>query len=185
MKLCVLFPGVGYSVDRPLLYFSKKLATAQGYEIRDISYHDLPHISRDNKLDDVKLKAYSLAVEQAAECLADVKWDEYEDILFVGKSIGTIVAAALAENVPYSGTIRFIYFTPLSYTFNHVKPASGPVFTGTADPWVIPDEIRAKSEEFELPYYSFENANHSLETDDVMTNIDYLHEIFDVVSKYI
>ena len=32
-KLAVLFPGVGYHVDRPLLYHSAKLARERGYEV--------------------------------------------------------------------------------------------------------------------------------------------------------
>ncbi len=30
-KLAVLFPGVGYQIDRPLLYHSAKLARERGY----------------------------------------------------------------------------------------------------------------------------------------------------------
>ena len=32
-KLAVLFPGVGYQIDRPLLYHSAKLARERGYEV--------------------------------------------------------------------------------------------------------------------------------------------------------
>ena len=32
-KLAVIFPGVGYHTDKPLLYYSKKLAFQNGYEI--------------------------------------------------------------------------------------------------------------------------------------------------------
>ena len=30
-KLAVLFPGIGYHCDKPLLYYSAKLAGAAGY----------------------------------------------------------------------------------------------------------------------------------------------------------
>ncbi|MCQ2506160.1 MAG: hypothetical protein MJ113_03185 [Lachnospiraceae bacterium] len=40
-KLAVLFPGIGYSVDRPLLYYSKKVLKAKGYEIIEVNYGNL------------------------------------------------------------------------------------------------------------------------------------------------
>ena len=32
MKLAVFFPGIGYHCDKPLLYYSQKLAKECGYE---------------------------------------------------------------------------------------------------------------------------------------------------------
>ena len=35
-KCALLFPGVGYGLDRPLLYYSAKLAKAAGWEIQSV-----------------------------------------------------------------------------------------------------------------------------------------------------
>lgn len=43
-KLAVLFPGVGYQIDRPLLYHSAKLARERGYEVCTVSYPPLPTV---------------------------------------------------------------------------------------------------------------------------------------------
>lgn len=32
MKLVVCFPGIGYHCDKPLLYYSRKLAACAGYD---------------------------------------------------------------------------------------------------------------------------------------------------------
>ena len=32
MKLVVCFPGIGYHCDKPLLYYSRKLAATAGYD---------------------------------------------------------------------------------------------------------------------------------------------------------
>ena len=40
-KLAVIFPGIGYHTDKPLLYYSKKLAKTKDYEVVEIKY-DLP-----------------------------------------------------------------------------------------------------------------------------------------------
>lgn len=41
-KLAVLFPGVGYHIDKPLMYHSKNLAMQAGYDTLAIEYSDLP-----------------------------------------------------------------------------------------------------------------------------------------------
>ena len=41
-KLAVIFPGVGYHTDKPLLYYSKKIAAQNGYEIREVPYGNFP-----------------------------------------------------------------------------------------------------------------------------------------------
>ena len=41
-KLAVIFPGVGYHTDKPLLYYSKKLAAESGYMIKEVSYGNFP-----------------------------------------------------------------------------------------------------------------------------------------------
>lgn len=183
MKLCVLFPGVGYTIDKPLLYFSQELAKSRGYEVRSVEYQDLPNIKGLADSDETKIQAFNMAIQQSEECLSDINWKDCTDIIFVGKSIGTIVAAALAEKLSYDGSIRFVYFTPLSFTFKYAKPASGPVFTGTADPWVDHAEIIKKAAELNLPCYTYENANHSLITGDVTRDIEILKEVFEIVES--
>ena len=37
-RLAVIFPGIGYHTDKPLLYYGKKLAAACGYEILEVPY---------------------------------------------------------------------------------------------------------------------------------------------------
>ena len=37
-RIAVFFPGIGYTMDRPLLHFSRRLAAELGYEIKPITY---------------------------------------------------------------------------------------------------------------------------------------------------
>ena len=41
-KLAVFFPGIGYTVDKPLMYYSRKLAATYGYEIILRPYQEFP-----------------------------------------------------------------------------------------------------------------------------------------------
>lgn len=49
-KLAVLFPGIGYHCDKPLLYYSKKCLSAYGYEIIEVNYKHFPHMKDKDKL---------------------------------------------------------------------------------------------------------------------------------------
>ena len=49
-KLAVLFPGIGYHCDKPLLYYSKKCLSAYGYEIIEVNYKHFPHMKDKDEL---------------------------------------------------------------------------------------------------------------------------------------
>ena len=49
-KLAVLFPGIGYHCDKPLLYYSKKCLSAYGYEIIEVNYTHFPHMKDKDEL---------------------------------------------------------------------------------------------------------------------------------------
>ena len=41
-KLAVIFPGIGYHVDKPLLYYSRKLAGEAGFSVVGVPYRNFP-----------------------------------------------------------------------------------------------------------------------------------------------
>ncbi len=168
MKLCVLFPGVGYTVDKPLLYYTGKMFQKEGYTLLQMKYHDLPEKIRGDR-EKMEL-TFRIAMKQVEARLVDVDFREYEDVVFVGKSIGTVLAAAYARTHGRS-QVRFIYMTPLQDTFIYAPPKNGLAFHGTADPWAETPVIREACERLSIPLYTYSDANHSLETGDVMTDI--------------
>ena len=86
-KLAVIFPGIGYTADKPLLYYTSRLARKHGYQIQTVSYGTLPE---NIKGDSVKMRqAFDLALAQTEESLRDIDWTSYGSILFISKSIGT------------------------------------------------------------------------------------------------
>ena len=66
-KLAVIFPGIGYTADKPLLYYTTRLAKKHGYHIQTVSYGALPE---NIKGDSAKMKqAFELASEQTEQKL--------------------------------------------------------------------------------------------------------------------
>lgn len=180
-KIAVYFPGIGYHCDKPLLYYGRKAARELGYtNDRNVSYtYEAGNIRGDEK----KMKeAYeSLFLQTEAE-LADVDWAEYEDVLFVSKSIGTIIAASYAEKYGLKDA-RHVLYTPLAQTYLFApKHAIG--FIGTADPWSDTDEIIRLSGENHIPLTVYDDCNHSLECNDTLSNLETLKDIICRTMKF-
>ena len=128
-KLAILFPGIGYTCDKPLLYYSGKLAAVCGYELKPVPYGNFEPGIKGNpqKMEE----AFRSALQQAEGILRDVDFADRE-LLFLSKSIGTAVAAAYAEQ--HGLRVKSVSFTPVEQTFRFAK-GDGIMFHGTADPW--------------------------------------------------
>ena len=183
-KIAIIFPGVGYTADRPLLHYSRRLAAAHGYEARILDYKGFPQGIRGDR---ARMKeAFVLAMEQAREMLQDTDLADYEDIVFIGKSIGTIVASKIASESPVRDRIRFVLYTPLEETFVGAKGA-GIAFTGDDDPWTGREKTRipALCKERGIPCMVFPGANHSLETSDVFADMKALCRIMQETERFL
>lgn len=180
MKLAVLFPGVGYHTDKPLLYYSRRLAKNAGYEVAEVSYTNI--VMKRDSSEEKKLEEFFNAYRQAKETLCTIEFDKYDDILFISKSIGTIIATAYAKENNLK--VRQILYTPLEKTFEFVQ-GDTIAFTGTKDPWVDYDRIVRAAKETKVPLYITENANHSLETGDPVLDVQNMNAILTTAGSYI
>lgn len=114
-KIAIYFPGIGYHCDKPLLYYSRSLARELGYqECRNISY---TYEGKNIRGDQAKMReAYETLFQQAEKELEEIDWSVYDDILFVSKSIGTIIAASYVKKHGLVG-VRQVLYTPLADVF--------------------------------------------------------------------
>lgn len=178
-KLAVLFPGIGYTNDKPLLYYSRRLAEAQDYEVLCMGYHDLPDKIRGNK--EKMIQAGRMAFEQCEELLKDIDFTACDEVLFIGKSIGTVIAAQYADI--YVPTARLVLYTPLEATFSvDIKDAIA--FIGEADPWSDLDEVKRLAAEKQVPLYTYPECDHSLEGHAIRKNIEILRTVMELTEEY-
>lgn len=180
MKLAVFFPGVGYHTDKPLLYYTKKLAYCHGYEMKEVSYAGLPSGMKGSA--EKMEQAFWEALAQTEQQCAKIDFTQYEQLLFVSKSIGTAVAGAFAQRRQL--TCRNIYYTPVKQSFPFMEQ-SGIVFSGTADDWILAEEAERGCAQNGLKLYAIPDANHSLETGNVDRDLKNLQEIMRLCSVYI
>jgi phosphoglycolate phosphatase len=182
-KIAVIFPGMGYHSDKPLLYFSKRLAREKGYEVVEAHY-EFPFKAKEIMNDKVRMKeAFEEAVSQIQEDLTGIKFDEYSDVVFIGKSIGTALAAHFDRALGVGA--RHIVFTPVPQTFEMLKKDAGIVFHGLADPWCKTEIADARSKELGLELHKIDRANHSLETDSPMEDLISLQAVMKRVESFL
>ena len=178
-KIACLFPGIGYTCDKPLLYYSWKLLKGLGWEVVPVPYTGFPSGVKGN-LEKMQQAAH-MALEQAEEMLQGIEWSDYSDILLIGKSVGTVVCAAYAQR--HRLRCRQILFTPVEATFQFAGTQSI-VFHGTADPWANTKVIEECCRRMGIPLYETEMANHSLETGDVDVDISVMRNTMKIVKAY-
>lgn len=178
-KISCLFPGIGYTCDKPLLYYSWKLLKGLGWEVVPVPYTGFPSGVKGNA--EKMQQAAHMALEQAEDILQNIEWSDYSDILLIGKSVGTVVCAAYAQR--HRLNCRQILFTPVEATFQFASKKSI-VFHGTADPWADTKAIEDCCHRMGIPLYEMENANHSLETGDVDFDIETMRKTMKIVKAY-
>lgn len=184
-KLVVIFPGIGYTVDKPLLYHGRKLLKEAGYEECIQVAYTYPGETRIRGNLEKMEEAFRILYVRTQECLKNVDWSAYDEILFLSKSIGTVIAAAFAEKNGLNGKkIRHVLYTPLTYTFQY-HPQNAIGFIGTADSWCVPSEVLRLSEEQGISMYVYEQADHSLETGNVLHDLDTLKDVMEKTKKYV
>lgn len=182
--LAVIFPGVGYHHDKPLLYYGQKILKNMGAEIVYIYYGELPsNIMHDAEK---KKEAFLLALDSAKQALKDIEFSQYENIVFVGKSIGTAVSLALQAELGIRAVN--VLYTPVEQTFRN--PARSAIaFFGSNDPWIDAVDMHALCGQNCDAFYQYQEANHSLETGEVLTDLanmqDIMHKTFTFLQNYL
>lgn len=179
-KLAVVFPGIGYHTDKPLLYYGKKIAARYGFEVKEVPYGGFPPDVKGSR--EKMAQAFQSALAQSRELLRDVDFEKYDRILFLSKSVGTAVASAYGQSRGL--TTANVYFTPVEASLDYMTQP-GIVFHGTKDPWADTEVLRTRCGEKGYPVYLIENANHSLETGEIKKDLENLSHIMAVTEAYI
>ncbi len=183
MKKAVVFPGIGYHKDKPLLYYSIRLAKKAGYEITLIDFSQIPWNGDDLKNPGKMKELFDSALSVAKKELKDEAFDGCEDILFISKSIGTVVASCYAETMKLS--VRHLFFSPVEQ-FGAFRISKGSLaFFGDSDPLADSRRIGEICAELGIVPGLISGGNHSLETGDVLKDIENLSGILARVKEWL
>lgn len=180
LKICVLFPGVGYHCDKPLLYYSGKLAAQDGYEVVKLNFSGFQKGIRGSS--EKVGSAADAALSMVEKQLAETDFSVYDEAVFIGKSIGTV--ACLAYRQKYGIKAKCILLTPLEQTFEY-DAADSTAFHGTSDPWADTELIERLCRENDVPLHEYDRANHSLETGDTSCDLKNIVDVMEKLKKLI
>ena len=104
-NIVISFPG-GRGHEIPVLYFGAKYYEDQGYEKVFIRH------PRNEECE------YDVILENADKIVSQIDFSEYDEIVFIAKSIGTVVACQIKEKYQIPATL--ILFTPLNETLPYI-----------------------------------------------------------------
>ena len=121
-KLAVIFPGVGYTCTKPLLYYTASMAAERGYEIIRLDYGQDIHTFHGRTPAELE-PIIKLAIKRTLPQLENVPFSKYDDIIFISKSIGTTIACQLETALQLKGKVHQFLMTVIS-----------PISTGSSSP---------------------------------------------------
>lgn len=177
-KLIVLFPGVKYSTDCPLLYYAKFCYEWKGYEVLEINSYDVEEVDGLADLDTYAV----LAEKNVKSQLQNVDWKKYTHIVFASKSMGTVIALWLEDELKLS-SVTHILLTPLNQTLPYMEKERDYrcIVTGTEDSFVQSQHLKELCQRKKYPLTVIEGVGHRLETEEnFMDNLEILKKIVEL-----
>ncbi len=158
------FPG-GRGTEIPLLYFGAKHYEDKGYEKVFI-----PHPNNGS--------GFEALYENAKEILKAYDFEEYEDIVFIAKSIGTVVACKVKEELQVE--VSLVLLTPLADALPYIKADNRMelVATGEKDRHLESKRLREHCEKENVPYYIEPDIGHRMEVkNDLTRNLQVIRNV--------
>lgn len=184
--LAVLLPGMGYTLDRSLMDYSKNLAVEKGYDVLPIEY-GFQAVRK--KIDKDNMEDVEVAINESYELLKLSLEIRYEKVIFIGKSLGTVVQRMLEEKIRkenYDGEIINIYLTPIDKTCELGIKENSLVVCGTKDPMITSENREKLSHMSNINYIEVDGAGHSLAIkNDVMRSIEALKTVIYAEKEFI
>lgn len=176
-KAVVLFPGVRYSVDTPLLYYAGTTFAQRGYEVFSVDYGD-----EAKSLHDLDRAVDALEGPVLVQ-LRSWKLEQYGDVVFVSKSIGTVLAARCAQGL--NCDVRHIYLTPLELTLPYLDRSTDVAVGAGADPFLDAGVLQAHCEAHGVPLTMYPGVGHRLEDKgNIRRTLAILGEIVELYERF-
>ena len=150
-KLAVFFPGSKYGTQAPLFYYANLVLAEKGYEVIEISYEDLVSNSSD-WINETRAQIW--------DRLKKIDFPVYREVVFVSKSIGTLIAGWISQQMERS--VKNVFLTPLRGAFQYMAKEDSIVIAGELDRLLAAEELAAFCREKEIVLRQFAGAGHAI-----------------------
>ncbi|AJA48253.1 hypothetical protein CPAST_c21830 [Clostridium pasteurianum DSM 525 = ATCC 6013] len=178
-SLVVLFPGVNYSFEKPLLYYARKAASMEKMDVLCVRYGY--KLSKD----DIGKDIIKIIADEILPVIRNCSHKRYNKLYFISKSIGGEIAGNIAKNIGYEN-VQSLYLTPTPHTVEHMIEVETYTIIGTRDPIFGEKNIRSLQHHKNIKLKLINNAQHSLEVDDnIQESIKILGEVTTIYKKFL
>lgn len=163
--LALVFPGLRYNCDKPLLYYTSQALVAREKDVLqvwvDYTQLDTTHLSQTDQ-------TLRMVGDAQAALQAGVRARPYNRLILVGKSIGTLVMAFVLSQESPLDIAATIWLTPLlqiPFVKEAIQKTTAPAIVagGTADSTFDPASVSSLEKLPNISLLRVESGNHSLE----------------------
>jgi hypothetical protein len=176
-SLVVVFPGQNFPYELPLLYYAGKAAIQSNHDLLLLEY------GYQAARTGFTYELLSVLVEECIQSINKVI-DRYQSIIFISKSLGTVVAGQVAQFYGYD-RIKHIFLTPIKPSIPNLLRSNGIVIYGTGDNQFGIEEVNKLRGFEELKIIAIENANHALEVQDIEDSIEIIKTITGIYLNFL
>lgn len=176
-KLAVFIPGTGYTCEKPLLKGLSQRYEDLGYDIIKLNYGNINFQQMEN------ITVASSAVRPVVlRQMAEVAVGEYERIVFVSKSLGTMVAMWLEDEL--NQVVNHVLLTPTPVLLPYIGSRQViAAVLGTEDHLLKADLLKKVCEQAGVPCLIVEGVGHKLEREEEDENERILQEVLTLCAK--
>lgn len=187
-RLALVFPGLRYSCDMPLLHYTTELLLAQGFDVLQLwADYTKPDYQSSSPGD----QSQHMLADGQALLEAGNKAGSYKNVLLVGKSIGTLTMTLLITENSDLHKETSIWFTPLFYlppVTQAVLSSTGSTFVAGSDADLTfdPEAVSQIKSKTNISTHVIKDADHSLEIPgDLLGSLRVLTQLMNSLASFI
>jgi len=169
--IVVCFPGTGFTCKEALFERCAEKFSERGYDVVKLDFSHIPF----REIETIE-EAVTIARRTMKRQLSGVDFGEYEDVVWISKSLGTILAATDEE--VYCDSPRQLYLTPLPETLRLIRPESRVIalVLGTQDRFLTGEALAAFCEQRNYRCCVIDGVNHSLKDEQSAERTERINE---------
>lgn len=186
--LTVIIAGFAYTIESPILFYSKHVPFNAGSDVLTI---DFEYSRNDNFLNKKEKEQDEWFYEEVNAIAEYIKESAYKEYHLIGKSLGTTTLLELLKDEEIEKmTKKVVWLTPgvmheQIYEYIEKAKMKSLVVYGTADPYTTDKEIEKIKKNMNIEIMRIENADHGLESSDMKESIyilkDYIEKLEDFI----
>lgn len=166
-------------MKKPLMYYSYKVALELGLDVLCIDYgFQISHKDFDMNTE------LDIVVRESEQILKKCLSKNYKKIIFIGKSLGTIIQSKLSKELIDYEQIH-VYLTPVDKTFENIVDYPCLVITGTEDRKISISNMNIIENNKNIELVKISGGNHRLECSDTLKSIEMLNTTIGTLKKFI